>query len=77
MTNIHTLASLFEERGYEWSFRDNKRVPTQAEVDGAILEAIDKIKDSDNLTQIEFGRMIIQKDGPRYNLYVFIGEVGQ
>jgi hypothetical protein len=73
--NLSYLASVFADRGYEWSFTEGRRVPTQQEIEDFVRQGVEQLQGEDDLTQIEFGRLILQKQGSHYDIYVHAGEV--
>lgn len=77
MSELIDLQNLFIKRGYTWTFKDGKRVPTQEELNMVILNAIDALKESDDNTQLEVGRLIVKKSGSFYDVYVHLAEFQQ
>lgn len=66
---------MFSRRGYKWTFKDGTRTPTYGDITEYVLKAIDQLKDKPDLTQIEFGRLIVQKHGSFYDVYVQVAAV--
>lgn len=78
MLNFRSLARMFVRRGYKWNFKDGtRRIPTEKEINGAVMDAVDRLMDEPNLAQLEVGRLIVQKHDQRYDVYVHVGEVSR
>lgn len=73
--SLDRIAHLFQASELKWKFKDGYRVPTLDEIDDAVIRAIDAIADEPDLTQIEFGRMIVQKNGQGFDVYVHMAEL--
>lgn len=69
-----TVAEFFAQQGYEWNFKDGRRIPTEEEIDQTIGLAIDKLSEEPDLAQLEVGRLIVQRHGQFYDIYVHIAE---
>lgn len=77
MTDLTSLARMFVRRGYEWNFNDGRRVPKQKEIEEFVLRAVERLSDQPDLSQLEFGRLIVQKHGDFYDVYVQVAELEQ
>lgn len=73
--SLDRIARLFQESEFKWKFKDGYRVPTFEEIGDAVNRAIVTIADEPDLTQIEFGRLIVQKTAGHYDVYVHAYEV--
>lgn len=73
--SIASIAHVFQSANLHWKFKDGYRVPTVEEIDDAVIRAMDALRDEADLTQIEFGRMIVQKNGQAYDVYVQMHEI--
>lgn len=75
MLNTFEIAKYFAERGYQWTFTDGRRIPTEDEIENVITRAVDALADEPDLTQLEVGRLIVQKHGQFYDVYVHIAQL--
>lgn len=66
---------MFVRRGYEWSIAGEHRVPTQKEIEEFVQKAVDELAGHPNLTQMEFGRLIVKNNGSFCDIYVHVAEV--
>lgn len=71
---LESIANWFQEADFKWKFKDGFRVPMLDDLDEAVTKAIDRLSDADDLTQIEFGRLIVQRNGNAYDVYVQMAE---
>lgn len=72
--SIESIANFFQASEFKWKFKDGYRVPTLDDIDDYVTQAIDKLVDEPDLAQIEFGRLIVQKNGTSYDVYVHMAE---
>lgn len=72
--SIQHIHRVFEGQGYRWKFADGSRVPTEAELNTVVLNAIDALKEEEDNTQLEVGRLIVKKSGQFYDVYVHLAE---
>jgi hypothetical protein len=74
--NLFAVAQFFQQAGYEWKFKDGRHtVPTQEDIEEAVQNFMDVLADEPSLTQVEGGRLIVQKQGNFYDVYVHIAEI--
>lgn len=74
--SLERIANLFRDSGFRWRFKDGDfRVPTLDDMDDAVGRAIEAIANEPDLTQIEFGRLIVRKDGQAFDVFVHLAEV--
>lgn len=72
--NTGQIASIFQANGYSWKFSNGTRVPTEEEIAKTIWSAIDALRETENNTQIEVGRLIVKKSGNKYDVYMHVME---
>jgi hypothetical protein len=70
--NYGQITQLFRQEGYEWLFKDGKRVPAEPELEKTIWAAIDALAPTEDNTQIEVGRLIVKKKGSFYDIYMHV-----
>lgn len=74
--NLFAIAQFFQQAGYEWKFKDGRHtVPTQEDIEEAVQGYIDVLANEPDLTQVEGGRLIVQKHENFYDVYVHIAEI--
>lgn len=70
--SLHAISVYFQQTGYMWKFKDGLRVPTLEEITESVERAIKSLEDKPDMTQIEFGRLIVQRNDTYYDVYVHI-----
>lgn len=71
---LDRIAHLFQASNLKWKFKDGYKVPTVDDISDAVFKAIDTLADEPDLTQLEFGRLIVQKSGQFYEVYMHMAE---
>lgn len=72
--NQNEIADLYRKHGYSWKFSDGQRIPNGEEIQKTIFAAIDALKDEDDNTQLEVGRLIVKKRGQFFDVFMMVAE---
>jgi hypothetical protein len=73
--SLHKVANFYKEAGYQWKFKEGFRVPTEEEIETTVFLAIDALKTEPDRAQLEVGRLVVQKNGQFYDVYVQMAEI--
>lgn len=76
MYNIYEdLASEFETRVYQWKVDGKFITPTAADIEKLVDNAVTALYSEPDGSCFERGRLIVQKNGTKYDVYLHYGEV--
>lgn len=76
MYNLYEdLAQKFEERVYQWRVDGKLITPTAADIEKMVDNAIAALYYESDGSCFERGRLIVQKNGTQYDVYLFEGSV--
>ena len=67
------LADHFERNEWTWKLDNKDIVPREEDFLEALDKAAERLYDSPDGTQMEVGRLIIQKQGDRFYVYALFG----
>jgi hypothetical protein len=69
------IAEIFRSRELTWNFSDGTRIPNEDEISKTIWAAIDALRDAEDNTQVEVGRLIVKRKGSFFDVYMHASEV--
>lgn len=69
------IADIFRSRELTWNFSDGTRVPNEEEIGKTIWAAIDALREAEDNTQVEVGRLIVKRKGSFFDVYMHVSEV--
>lgn len=73
--SLERISDFFQESGFVWKFKDGTRVPSHDEITEVVLKAIEVLSGQPDKTQMEVGRLVIQRNDQFYDLYVHMAEI--
>lgn len=69
------IADWFAENGWTWNLKGGRTVvPTDSDVERALDEAVKQLYNEPVGTQLQVGRLIIEKKNQGYDVYMYVGE---
>jgi len=69
------ISEFFADRGWTWNLKRGRMVtPSESDVQAALDEAAKQLYNQPVGTQLEVGRLIIQKKHTGHDVYVYVGE---
>lgn len=75
MINYAHLADLFKTLDYRWNIGGELRHPTAEDLELAI-DKLAKDLYAEDSDMIEMGRLMVLRDGDRFDVYLHFGEMG-
>lgn len=75
MNDLEPISDFFQKSGFVWKFADGTRVPSHDEITEVVLKAIEVLSDQPDKTQVEVGRLVIQRNGSWYDLYCHMAQI--
>ena len=67
------IAEIFEKHGWEWNLKKGTTIPDSWDIEQALDEAARLLYNEPVGTQLEVGRLIIQKKHRGHDVYVYVG----
>lgn len=71
--NYGKVADIFKADGFEWNFSDGRRIPDAKEIEKTVVSAVNALREAEDNTQIEVGRLIIKRKGSYFDVYLHAG----
>lgn len=75
MSVTDEIARIFRKNGWTWNIKDKSSiVPDEDDIEAALDEAARVLYNEPVGTQLEVGRLIVQKKHNGHDVYIFVGE---
>lgn len=75
---FNTLEKYFLLKDYKWKFDYGLANPDQSDIKAVVEKSIQILTDDDSVNaQIEIGRLIIKKEDTKFDVYVYMGTIGE